>query len=113
MIEFKPPSLTAFQCRRIFHKCERKETESVHNWLTRIKDSIVDCAYDSLHDFMLIDKFISGLDETDFEYFSQRKLWPQQETLLNVKDCELNYQKDISIECTENVIVKMENTVSV
>lgn len=120
MIEFKPPSLSAFRCRRVFHKCKRKQTEDYEEWFNRISDSMVNCSYGAFNDFMLIDKFMSGLNDYDLEQFSQKKLWSEKQLLLFIKELKLNSQKYVdSIENVDDLkipksvdAIKNEDTVS-
>lgn len=120
MIEFKPPSLSAFQCRRVFHKCKRKQTENFEKWLNRISDSMANCSYGAFNDFMLIDKFMSGLNDYDLAQFSQNALCSEKQLLLFIKELKLNSQRYVnSIENVDDLkipksvdAIKNEDTVS-
>ncbi|WP_230132599.1 hypothetical protein, partial [Campylobacter jejuni] len=65
-IIYKTPSHLAFNCRKIFHAMEKNPTEDLEQWFFRIQSVITDCDFDNFSDFMLIEKFISGLNEKTF-----------------------------------------------
>lgn len=75
---FKVPSQLAFHSRQVFHSYEREKTENIDLWMLRIKHSIASCEYETLTEFMLIDKFLSGLNNEDFKMFSQHASWTEE-----------------------------------
>lgn len=69
-ILYKTPSLTIFNCRKIFHTIQKCQTETLQEWFNRIQMAIVGCDFGQLGDFLVIDKFMSGLSDSIFEKFS-------------------------------------------
>lgn len=67
MLSYRPPSLDALVSRRAFHSCSKLNTESTTEWFARIAESVSGCEFDDVADFMLIDKFLSGFDETIYK----------------------------------------------
>lgn len=68
---YKTPSHSAFHYRKIFHAIEKKPNEELEQWFCRIQTAIIDCDFGNCTNFMLIDKFISGLSEKTFEKYSE------------------------------------------
>lgn len=75
---FRVPSQLAFHSRQVFHSYQREKTENIDLWMLRIKHSIASCEYEKLTEFMLIDKFLSGLNNEDFKMFSQHASWTEE-----------------------------------
>ncbi|XP_055295744.1 zinc finger protein 431-like [Sitodiplosis mosellana] len=67
MYEFLRPSLTAFQSRKLFHSYQKEQGDTVEEWFRCIIDTLEGCEYGELSEFMLIDKFIAGLDDETCE----------------------------------------------
>lgn len=80
-IIYKTPSRSAFQCRKFFHSIEKKPNEELDQWLCRIQTAIVGCDFDVFTEFMLIEKFISGLCEKTFEKFTNTKTLAEEQLL--------------------------------
>lgn len=78
MERFKMPSKAVFQSRKLFHMCQRELAESIDKWLLRISSSIGTCEYETICDVMLIDKFLSGLNNEEFEKFAQNTEWSEK-----------------------------------
>lgn len=78
---YKPPTETALRSRKSFHACQKLQTESIEEWFRRIKKCIDDCEFGAYNEFMLIDKFISGLSETIFERLIQNDFLTPEQTL--------------------------------
>lgn len=81
-IIYKTPSHSAFHCRKIFHAMEKKPTEELEQWFCRIKAAITGCDFDNFSDFMLIEKFISGLNEKTFEKYAEANTLTVEQLLL-------------------------------
>lgn len=102
MIEYKTPSLISLQNRKFFHKCHRKPTENNGDWFTRLRDSVSSCSYGIFSSFMLIDKFVSELNDENFEKISKKSTWSEElikclkENELSAVDTEIN-KKDMHL----------------
>ncbi|XP_031624092.1 zinc finger protein 664-like [Contarinia nasturtii] len=90
MTEFTSPSLVVFQSRRLFHMCQRKQADNITDWFDQIRAQITKCMYGVYNDFMLIDKFLSGLNDNDFEIISRSNLCSEKQLSNFVK--QLNFQ---------------------
>lgn len=78
---YKPPTELALRNRKSFHACQKKHSESIEEWFSRIKKCIDVCEFGAHNEFMLIDKFISGLNETIFERLAQADNLTSEQTL--------------------------------
>lgn len=81
-IIYKTPSHLAFNCRKIFHAMEKTATEELEQWFCRIQSAIDGCDFDNFSDFMLIEKFISGLNEKTFEKYAEINTLTVEQILL-------------------------------
>lgn len=73
IIKYKISSKAAFHCRKVFYSCHRDRIESNEKWFRRIEECVSGCDFGKFSDFMLVDKFISGLNDESFERFPQRQ----------------------------------------
>lgn len=69
ILHYKAPSRAAFHCRQVFYSCQREQIESNEKWFRRIEECVDGCDFGTLSNFMLIDKFLSGLSLDAFEKF--------------------------------------------
>lgn len=83
-MSYDTPSMAIFQNRKRFHAIQKSPSESTSTWFKRLQTSIGHCAFSRISDYMLIDKFVSGLSETDFETISQIPTWTIDELILVV-----------------------------
>lgn len=79
---YKTPSKAAFRNRKRFHATQKSNSESISDWFKRLQKFIGDCDFDEIYDSMLIDKFLSGLNENDFEKISLVPVWTVDELIL-------------------------------
>lgn len=70
-ITYKTPTFSAFFCRKEFHMIEKESSEDLKHWLQRIQTAIAGCDFGDFTDFMLIEKFLCGLSEENFEKYSK------------------------------------------
>lgn len=84
MLAYKTPSQNSFHKRKQFHALQKDETESISDWFKHLQVFITKCEFDSMSDYMLIDKFVSGLNEMDFEKISKVASWTLQDLILVV-----------------------------
>lgn len=117
MIKFECPSAIAFESRKIFHSCQRTQTDSVNEWLNRIENSIAPCEYGALNDVMFIDKFLSGLDGDDFAKLSQLATWSELQLRQFISENNLSNESSYKIPDNEinfipipDVVIKEENS---
>lgn len=84
MLVYKTPTVAAFKKRKLFHASQKEHTESTSDWFKRLQQSITKCEYDLIVEYILIDKFVSALDEIDFQKISQVPSWTLQDLILVV-----------------------------
>lgn len=103
ILHYKTPSRAAFYCRQVFYSCQRELVESNEKWFRRIEECVDGCDFGTLSDFMLIDKFISGLNADAFEKFSQMQTLTVErllaiansECIINLVEPKLEQTKEI------------------
>lgn len=83
--EYVVPSMSVYQSRRIFHTKQRNRYESLEEWFHRVFKNLNDCDYGKLADFILIDKFISGLDSETIEKFPQNERLTVNEVVSSIR----------------------------
>lgn len=84
MIVYKTPSRSIFQNRQQFHAAQKTNDESTSDWFKRLQQIIGICEFETIAEYMLIDKFVSGLSNSDFEKISQVLSWSLEELVLLV-----------------------------
>lgn len=84
MIVYETPSVTAFHNRRQFHAAQKTQNESISDWFKRLQKLNNRCNFQKVTDYMLIDKFVSGLSDDDFSKISKVAAWTAQEMILVV-----------------------------
>lgn len=84
MIVYKTPSTVAFHRRQQFHAAQKNPSETISDWFMRLQLFIDKCEFESVCDYMLIEKFISGLSDEDFEKISQVPTWTTEDLVLVV-----------------------------
>lgn len=66
--------------------CHREQAENIEMWLNRIKKSIANCSYGVFRNFMLMDKFMSELNDEEFQHFSKKSSWSEERLKLLTGD---------------------------
>lgn len=79
--KYKAPTELVLRHRRSFHACQKKSFETVEQWFCRIEKCIDVCEFGDHHEFLFIDKFISGLNETVFDTLIQNETLTREKTL--------------------------------
>lgn len=73
---YSVPSKSILQQRKDFYCLRRQKRESTAQWLNRIQKCIMCCGFPSFVEFLLIDRFICGLDATELKSFERgNKSW--------------------------------------
>lgn len=93
MLVYRTPTVAAFKKRKLFHATHRDHTESISDWFKRLQQSITECEYDLTADCILIDKFVSGLDDTNFHKISSVPSWTLEDLILVVLGNEHIFNK--------------------
>lgn len=84
MIAYETPSTAAFHSRRQFHAAQKTQNEPISDWFKRLQWLNNKCDFRSVTDYMLIDKFVSGLGDDDFNKISKVATWTAEELILVV-----------------------------
>lgn len=71
MFDYVTPSISAYGNRKMFYSNQRNHDESTEKWFQRLFASLDGCEYGASADFMLIDKFITGLSNETFAKLPQ------------------------------------------
>lgn len=101
MITYKTPTIDIFDNRRQFHATQKTQSESISDWFNRLQKFAAKCQFENVSDFMLIDKFVSGLSECDFEKIAQVASWTVDELVLVVIGNTHIFKGNLSAECRE------------
>lgn len=83
---YQTPAERVLQSRKTFYLTQKQHTESIADWLWRIRECINNCDFGELNDFLLIDKFIGELGNDEVQSFRNVQAWKLDqlyETVLN------------------------------
>lgn len=72
---YETPSEAILQNRRAFYLSQKENAEPIAQWFYRIRQSTRSCNFGTLNDFLLIDKFICGLDSDEVQWIRQTDMW--------------------------------------
>lgn len=73
---YSVPSKPILQKRKDFYCLRRQKRESTTQWLDRIQKCIKCCKFPSFIEFLLIDRFVCGLDATELKTIEkENKSW--------------------------------------
>lgn len=64
---YEAPSNQILRNRRAFYGLKRKAKETVEQWLKRIQSSIRCCEFPTIIEFLLIDRFVCGLNRNELK----------------------------------------------
>lgn len=111
MIIYNTPSTVAFHYRQQFHAMQKQDDDTTLDWFKRLQHSVEKCEFDHmLSDYMLIDKFVSGLNDYDFEKISKVPTWTTDELVLVViGNAHIFINPQPNIDCIE---IEIKNEVS-
>lgn len=62
---YEAPSNQILRNRQAFYSLQRKAQESVDEWLKRIQSTIRCCEFPTIIEFLLIDRFVCGLNRNE------------------------------------------------
>lgn len=72
---YQTPAEKVLQSRQNFYLSQKKNTESIPEWLWRIRDCVISCEFGEFNDFLLIDKFMSELRSDEIQNFKNVRTW--------------------------------------
>lgn len=78
---YKTPSDEILQSRRAFYSLRRRPGESNAKWLKRVQECIGYCEFPLFVEFLLIDRFICGLNANELESIRSIASWTFKQLL--------------------------------
>lgn len=72
---YKTPSNEILRNRRAFYGLQRKAQEPVEKWLNRIRSSIRCCEFPTIIEFLLMDRFVCGLNSDELRTLRRVHSW--------------------------------------
>lgn len=78
---YKPPKKEILKNRKAFYDLKRKKSESTDKWLERIQKCIDCCDFPKFMEFILIDRFVCGLNKTEMEIILKTENWSLKQLL--------------------------------
>lgn len=83
---YQTPSGVVLQNRKAFYLSQKESAEPITQWFHRIRDAIEDCNFGTLTDFLVIDKFFSGLDSDEIRWMRRTDSWSLDQLFQAVLD---------------------------
>lgn len=78
---YKTPKKDILQNRQAFYDLKRETNESNDKWLKRVQSCVNNCEYPIFVEFLLIDRFVCGLNSADMEIIRQTETWSVKQLL--------------------------------
>lgn len=103
-ILYKSPSEAAIKNRREFYALRKKRGETTKKWLERVCTHASCCEFLTLTEYILIDKFVCGLNNEEIESILNTDTW----TLNLLNERFVNRQAGIVVNAAPIDIVKCE-----
>lgn len=72
---YRTPSNEILRNRRTFYGLQRRIQEPVQQWLKRIQTGIRGCEFPKIIEFLLIDRFVCGLNSTELKSIRRVHTW--------------------------------------
>lgn len=103
---YKTPSNEILWHRKEFYSLQRKKNEQTNSWSIRVKCCFDRCEFPPLisHEYLLIDKFVSDLNDNAKEFVQGVDTWTLKELREYFIDCNIVTDQRIKI----NILI--ENT---
>lgn len=92
---YKAPKKEIIQNRKTFYDLKRGKNESTDEWLKRVQKCISSCDFPIFVEFLLIDRFVCGLNKTEMQIILNTETWSLKQLL------EYFLNQNINTECTE------------
>lgn len=67
IFSYRISSREAFNHRKNFYSCQRNRIETNENWFQRIRNCVSRCDFGGFSEFLMLDKFVSGLNSDIIE----------------------------------------------
>lgn len=72
---YKTPTNEILRNRRTFYGLQRKNHEQVPQWLKRVQTSVRCCEFPTIIEFLLIDRFMCGLNKSELKGIQSVRSW--------------------------------------
>lgn len=72
---YKAPQKDTIQYRQAFYRLKRENNESIEKWLRRVQECIDCCEFPIFVEFLLIDRFVCGLNNVEMEIIRGTESW--------------------------------------
>lgn len=69
---YQIPSFEAIQKRKLFYTSAKFTDETVFEWYKRVENAGNQCEFNHLHDFLILDKFVTGLNDGILKRLSEK-----------------------------------------
>lgn len=113
---YRVPSDGIQRNRRVFYGLRRKSDETISQWLNRAQSYISHCEFSTYKEFLLIDRFVCGLNANELESIKNvNKTWTVKQLLKHVnsdidsRPIAAELVIDNSININENQDIKSES----
>lgn len=84
---YRVPSDGIQRNRRVFYGLRRKSDESISQWLNRVQSYIRHCKFSAFKEFLLIDRFVCGLNPNELQSIQNlKKSWTVKQLLEHYRD---------------------------
>lgn len=80
---YKAPKKEILKNRKAFYELKRRKSETTDKWLQRIKKCIDCCDFPMFIEFLVIDRFVCGLNKTEMEIILNTEAWSLKQLLEN------------------------------
>lgn len=110
---YETPSEAILQNRNAFYLSQKDNAEPIAQWFYRIRQSIENCNFGSLTDFLLIDKFICSLNSEEVRWIRKTDMWSLDQwinAIIDQLNTETNPQNLTVID--DFLKVELDDTVS-
>lgn len=75
LVLYRTPSKAVIKNRREFYALRKKRGESTEKWLKRVRTHVNCCEFLTFSEYLLIDKFICGLNNEEIESIQNAHTW--------------------------------------
>lgn len=72
---YKVPPNTIIENRKTFYGLKRRNSDSIQAWFERVRSYINHCKYPKIIEFLLVDKFMCGLNTDELESIRLVDTW--------------------------------------
>lgn len=108
---YNVPKSEILQNRKAFYGLQRENNETIEKWLKRVQNCISHCEFPMFIEFLLIDRFVCGLDSTEMKIVQDTVTWSLKQLLDHFLNRNIN-TKSINDKSNEKIFVDDYDSVS-